>query len=88
MIRSARGPLRWWLKLTRFKGITLPPFGVFLLAEHMGNMKLRLHEEAHWRQAKEMGTMKFYLLYLYYSIRYGYWNNPMEVEARQAEMLQ
>jgi hypothetical protein len=54
----------------------------------MGNMKLRLHEEEHWRQAKEMGTMKFYLLYLYYSIRYGYWNNPMEVEARAAEMLQ
>ncbi len=83
--RTARGPIRWWLKLTRFKGITLPPFGVFLLAEHMGDQPLRLHEEEHWRQAKELGTIKFYALYLWYSLRHGYFNNPMEVQARKAE---
>jgi hypothetical protein len=85
MIRTARGPLRWWLRLSGFKGITLPPFGVFLLAEHMGNQPLRLHEEEHWRQAKELGTIKFYALYLWYSLRHGYFNNPMEVQARKAE---
>jgi hypothetical protein len=85
MIRTARGPVRGWLKLTRFKGITLPPFGVFLLAEHMGNQRLRLHEEEHWRQAQELGTIKFYALYLWYYIRHTYWTHPMEVAARKAE---
>jgi hypothetical protein len=82
MIRTARGPLRWWLRLSGFKGITLPPFGVFLLAEHMGDMDLRRHEEVHLEQAKRYGTIGFYARYLWLSIRHGYWNNPMEREAR------
>jgi hypothetical protein len=30
-----------------------------------------------------MGAVKFYATYLWYNLRYGYVNNPMEVEARQ-----
>lgn len=85
MIRTARGPVRWFLKATRFAGITLPPFGIYLLAERMGDMRLRRHEEAHWQQAKTLGVARWYWLYLWYSLRYGYWNNPLEVEAREAE---
>jgi len=25
----------------------------------------------------------FILLYTFYSIKYGYWNNPLEIEARE-----
>jgi hypothetical protein len=32
-----------------------------------------------------MGVLRFYLTYGWYTLRYGYWNNPMEVEAREAE---
>ncbi len=85
VIRTATGPLRWFLRSTRFKGITLPPFGVFLLAEHMGNQRLRLHEEEHWRQAQELGTIGFYARYVYYWLKFGYWASPLEVAAREAE---
>lgn len=71
--------------MTKFAGITLPPFGIFLLEERMGDQRLRLHEEAHWAQAKRLGVVKFYALYAWYSIRHGYWNNPLEVQAREAE---
>ena len=81
----ARGPIRWWLKLTGFAGITLPPFGVFITAERMSDVLLHKHEQAHWQQYQRMGLVKFYVLYLYYLARYGYWNSPLEVEAREAE---
>jgi hypothetical protein len=29
-----------------------------------------------------MGTVRYYLTYLYQVLRYGYWDAPMEVEAR------
>ena len=81
----ARGPIRWWLKLTGFAGITLPPFGVFIRAERMDDIYLRRHEAEHWRQAQELGTIKFYARYLWLTLRHGYFNNPMEVQARKAE---
>jgi hypothetical protein len=32
-----------------------------------------------------MGAIRFYITYLWLTIRHGYWNNPMEVEARAAQ---
>jgi hypothetical protein len=29
-----------------------------------------------------MGAVRFTLTYLWYQIRYGYWDNPLEVDAR------
>ena len=34
-------------------------------------------------QFAEHGWFKFVLLYVYYSCRHGYWNNPFEIEARK-----
>jgi hypothetical protein len=45
------------------------------------------HEQAHWRQWQRMGTLRFYLTYIWYTIRHGYRNNPMEIEARKAEEI-
>lgn len=87
MIRSAPAPIRWLMKATGFAGITLPPFGVFVLPDRMSDMRLRRHEEAHWRQYQRMGAVKFYVTYLWYTIRYGYWMNPLEVEAREHDGL-
>ena len=43
------------------------------------------HELAHVVQYKKYGLVGFLLRYLWYSIRYGYYNNPLEIEARLAE---
>lgn len=41
------------------------------------------HEAIHKAQAKEFfGYIPYYFKYLVYSCRYGYRNNPFEVEAR------
>lgn len=85
MIRTARGPIRWYLKAVGFAGITLPPFGVYIVAERIDDETLRRHEMAHWGQAQSMGSLKFYAKYLWLLARHGYWNHPMEVEARAAE---
>lgn len=84
-MKPARGPVRWWLKLSGYKAITLPPFGIYALPDHLDNERLQRHEQEHWRQAEQYGTAGFYLRYLWYSVRHGYHNNPMEVAARKAE---
>lgn len=81
----ARGPVLWWLNWWRFDGIALPPFGVFIRAEKMADERLRRHEGAHWAQAQRMGAVRFYATYIWYTLRYGYHANPLELEARAAE---
>ena len=83
--KPARHLIRWFLRATGFAGVTLPPAGIYILAERMQDEGLIRHEQAHWEQYKRMGFLKFYSLYLWYSLKYGYWNNPMEVEARKAQ---
>ena len=82
MIKPARNLIRWWLLLTGYAGITLPPFGIYILAERMNDDALILHEQVHWQQAKRMGTFKFYAVYLWLLVKHGYQNHPMEIEAR------
>lgn len=70
---------RWYLKKS-VKGIVLWPF-IFYQGEPW--LRLRRHERVHVAQMRKHGVLKFYALYLWYSIRYGYWNNPFEIEARE-----
>ncbi len=43
------------------------------------------HEICHIRQFEEHGFFPFILMYLWESIKYGYYRNKFEVEARNAE---
>lgn len=43
------------------------------------------HELVHIEQYKRYGTIKFIVFYIWYSIKYGYYNNPLEIEAREKE---
>jgi hypothetical protein len=45
----------------------------------------RKHEECHKFQWKREGFLKFAKKYLENLKKYGYYNNPFEVEAREAE---
>jgi len=83
--KPARGPARWFLRTTGYAGIALPPLGIFILAEHLHSQRLIRHEQAHWQQWQRMGTIGFYGAYLWGLVRHGYRNNPMEIEAREAE---
>lgn len=53
--------------------------------DFMANKKWLQHELKHIEQYKKYGTISFWGLYLYESLRRGYRNNRFEVEAREAE---
>ena len=76
--------IRWFLRTFGYGGITLPPLGIFILAERINEAPLIRHEQCHWAQYQRMGAIRFYVTYIYQVLRYGYHNAPMEVEARQA----
>jgi hypothetical protein len=83
VICIARGPIRWILRSRGFAGVTLPPFGIFIIEERLTDDALIQHEKVHWAQYQRMGFFRFYLTYLWQVLRYGYRDAPMEVEARQ-----
>lgn len=85
VIRPARGLVRAYLQRFGYAGITLPPFGIYVLASRINDERLARHERAHWRQYERMGALKFYGAYLAGLVRHGYRNHPMEIEARAAE---
>lgn len=65
----------------RFSGmaITIAPF---IFYNGVMSEELKRHELVHIEQVKRLGWIRFYLTYLWYIARYGYKNNPFEVEAR------
>jgi hypothetical protein len=46
------------------------------------------HEIVHLQQFQQLGFIKFLVLYTWYSFKFGYEDNPLEVEARHAEIHQ
>ena len=80
--KPAKGLIGFVLRRTGFSGVALAPWGIYILPEKMDNTVLVRHEQKHWMQWQEMGTFKYYITYFYQVLRYGYWNAPMEVEAR------
>jgi hypothetical protein len=82
--RPARHLVRLFLRAAGYSGICLPPFGVFILRERLDDAALIEHERCHWRQAKRMGVARWAITYLWYNLRYGYRDNPLEKEARAA----
>ena len=43
------------------------------------------HEMVHVAQYQRYGLIPFLLRYFWYTLRFGYKNNPLEIEARAAE---
>lgn len=64
--------------------ITIDQTTYYSVTEEQVSSTWRRHEECHKRQWKRDGW-KFALNYLRYQAKYGYTNNPYEVEARLAE---
>jgi hypothetical protein len=82
-VRAARHIILFWMNKTRFVGVALP-WAVYIHPEHLNNERLLRHERAHVEQFRREGWM-FYVRYVWYNLRFGYRNNPYEIEARAAE---
>lgn len=57
---------------------------IFVRGDYISPRLLR-HEQKHVEQYARYGTIGFLVRYAWYSLRYGYQRNPLEVEARAAE---
>jgi hypothetical protein len=66
--------------LKRFKilGIALFPF---IIVRKKTDDIIINHEKIHIQQQLELGVIPFYIIYLIWHLKYGYINNPFEVEA-------
>jgi hypothetical protein len=84
VIRPANGLIGWTLRRTGFAGVTLP-WGIYILPERLQDARLVRHEQAHADQIAQYGVIGFYARYLWFALRHGYRNNPLEVSARKAE---
>jgi len=65
-------------------GVTIWPFIFIWPKKWAKNKKLVKHEQKHLEQYKRYWIVGFLPVYIYYSIKYGYWDNPLEIEARKA----
>jgi hypothetical protein len=84
VVRPANGLIGWTLRRTGFAGVTLP-WGIYILPERLQDARLVRHEQAHADQIAQYGVIGFYAKYLWFTLRYGYRNNPLEEKARKAE---
>lgn len=81
-IKPAKGLISWLLRKSGFSGVTLP-WAIYILPEKLSDTILIKHERQHEQQIKQHGVVMFYIKYLWYNFKYGYFNNPFEVEARK-----
>jgi len=83
-IKTAKGLVLLYLKATGFKGWTSFWDTIYLYPGYENNQCIIRHEQEHLRQIKEEGKLKFSVKYLWFLAKYGYYDNPYEVQARKA----
>ena len=67
--------------------VTIWPF-IFLGSPKLRDNDIILrHERIHLEQWKRYWIVGFLPLYIYYEIKYGYWKNPLELEAYNFERV-
>jgi hypothetical protein len=72
-----------WMNEASVRGIVIWPFILFSeRAEDIEKWIFR-HELQHAYQVMRLGRLRFYWLYFLASLRYGYFENPFEIEARE-----
>lgn len=81
----ASGFWLWLLDRFGFDGITLPWGAIHMREAFFFDPWLREHELQHVRQIERLGRVRFCVRYVYEMVRYGYWQSPLEEEARHAE---
>jgi len=85
MTRTASGLILWYMNLCKFKGWTSFWNMIYMAPGYEAHEALIRHERKHLEQMQRDGKLVYSIKYSYWLLRYGYWNNPYEIEARAAE---
>lgn len=56
-------------------------YNLIFLGCYVNKRDILLHEITHFHQFR--GDKWFPIKYLWYNVKYGYWNNPYEIQARK-----
>jgi len=65
-------------------GAMVTPWKTIHIMEHRkDDAKLIEHEMVHIDQINRLGSLRWTIMYLWYQLRYGYDENPFEIEARE-----
>ena len=84
-IKRAWGPIKWFLDFQQFAAITIPYCGIYIIEGCENNQALIRHERKHEEQINRLGAVRFVISYWYFCFKFGYYQNPFEIEARAAE---
>lgn len=82
-VKPASGIIGLFLNKTGYSAITMPWKTIYVVSAQINNERLLSHELVHIEQIKKHGPIMFTITYLWYNIKYGYLQNPYEVEARK-----
>ena len=85
-VRAAKGLLLWWMNKSGYTGWCSLWGVMYLHPNELDNQELIRHENVHGEQMKRDGKVLFMIKYCWRSLRHGYWDNPYEIEAREAEL--
>ena len=86
-VKTATGLIRAYMRLCGFAGCTSFWNTVYVLPGRESDQRLLRHERCHLEQIEREGRLLFSIKYWWWLCRYGYWNNPYEIEARAAELI-
>lgn len=66
-----------------YAGIAMPWGRYYIVAACFDDEEIHVHEREHIEQMRRDGVAVFVARYLWWLVRYGYRDNPYEVEARE-----
>ena len=75
--------IQWEWLCRQFKVNGNAWFPLIAMVRDKEDLRVVNHEKIHVAQQKELLYVGFILLYIFYQIKYGYLNNPFELEARK-----
>lgn len=84
-VKKANAFMCWLFSLLGMVGWTSAWGVIYIRPDQLTNQRLIAHEQAHAMQLQRDGRVWQPIKYAYYLLRYGYKNNPYEVEARAVE---
>jgi hypothetical protein len=84
--KVAKGLILWLMRTRGFNGFTTYWNTIYYIDnDAKNNEQIKRHELKHIEQMNKEGKILFSIKYLYYLIRFGYYKNPYEIEAREFE---
>ena len=84
-IRTATGLIAAYMRSCKFDGWTSFWNTIYALPGHEHDQRLLRHERCHLEQIERDGRLVFSIKYAWWTLRHGYYMNPYEVQAREAE---